>query len=54
MNDDTTPAGRRQQLYARAGAPECWQLVRSSSGHFETWDMRRRVLRFLDQVLVNP
>ena len=34
--------------YAEAGAPERWELVRYDTGHFETWDMRARILRFLD------
>ncbi len=56
----TPPAGldrvdaALQQVYADAGVPERWQLLRYSSGHFETWDMRQRVLRFLDQFLVKP
>ena len=56
----TPPAGldridaALQQVYANAGVPERWQLLRYASGHFETWDMRRRVLRFLDQFLVKP
>jgi hypothetical protein len=36
-----------QAEYAEAGVPENWQLVRYHSGHFETWDMRRRVCDFL-------
>lgn len=56
----TPPAGldrvdaALQQVYADAGVPERWQLLRFASGHFETWDMRRRVLRFLDEFLVKP
>jgi hypothetical protein len=55
----TPPAGldridsALRDVYARAGVPERWQLVRYSSGHFETWDMRRRALRFLAQFLLN-
>jgi len=47
----TPPAGldrvdaALQQVYADAGVPERWQLVRYSSGHFETWDMRPAHLR---------
>jgi dienelactone hydrolase len=53
----TPPAGldridaALRQVYAEAGAPERWQLVRSVSGHFETWDMRRRSLEFLGRYL---
>jgi hypothetical protein len=49
----TLPAGldrvdaALQAVYAQAGAPERWKLVRSFSGHFETWDVRQHVLRFL-------
>jgi hypothetical protein len=43
-----------KQVYAQAGVPERWQLLRYASGHFETRDMRRRVLRFLDQFLLKP
>jgi hypothetical protein len=39
------------EIYSAAAVPERWQLVRSASGHFETWDMRRRVLEFLDRHL---
>ena len=42
-----------QRIYADAGVPECWQLVRSSSGHFETWEMRRHVARFLERFLLS-
>ena len=38
-------------VYARAGVPERWQLVRYPSGHLETADMRRRSLDFLDRYL---
>jgi hypothetical protein len=54
----TPPAGldridaRLRQVYAEAGVPQYWQLVRYASGHFETLDMRRRVLRFLDRHLL--
>lgn len=41
-----------KQAYANAGEPEHWQLVRSSSAHFETWAMRRHVLRFLERFLL--
>src|SRR5439155_17685979 len=50
----TPPAGLHrvdaalQQVYADAGVPERWQLVRYSSGHFETWDMRPAHLRSQD------
>ncbi|MBI3974045.1 MAG: acetylxylan esterase [Chloroflexi bacterium] len=54
----TPPAGldridaALREVYAAAGAPERWQLVRYNTGHFETWDMRARVLRFLQRFLV--
>jgi hypothetical protein len=38
---------------ATRGVPEHWQLVRSTSGHFETRAMRRRVVEFLDRFLVS-
>ena len=41
------------QVYANAGVPERWQLVRSSSAHFETWSMRQRILRFLERFLLH-
>jgi hypothetical protein len=56
----TPPAGldrvdaALQQVYTQAGVAGRWQLVRYHSGHFETWDMRRRVLQFLDQFLLGP
>jgi hypothetical protein len=31
-----------EQVYAEAGVAERRRLVRSVSGYFETWDMRRR------------
>jgi Acetyl xylan esterase (AXE1) len=54
----TPPAGldrvdaALQQVYAEAGVPERWQLLRSSTGHVETWEMRRRALRFLERFLL--
>jgi hypothetical protein len=39
-------------VYAEAGVPERWQLVRYASGHLETADMRRRTLEFLDRYLI--
>ena len=54
----TPPAGldrineALKRAYANAAVPEHWQLVRSSSAHFETWDMRQRVLQFLSQYLL--
>jgi dienelactone hydrolase len=53
----TPPAGldridaELKQTYAAAGAPDHWQLVRYTTGHFETADMRRRVMAFLDRHL---
>ncbi len=49
----TPPAGldrvdqRLREVYAAAEVPQHWELVRYNTGHFETWDMRARVLRFL-------
>jgi hypothetical protein len=37
--------------YGRAGVPERWQLVRYPTGHFETRDMRCRILAFLQRFL---
>lgn len=54
----TPPAGldrvdaHLQRVYADAGVPNRWQLVRYETGHFETWDMRARTLRFLGHFLV--
>jgi acetyl esterase/lipase len=54
----TPPAGldridqTLRQVYADAGVPERWQLRRYCTGHFETWDMRAHVLRFLDRYLL--
>jgi hypothetical protein len=53
----TPPAGldridaALREAYGRAGVPERWQLVRYETGHFETHDMRRRVLEFLQRFL---
>jgi hypothetical protein len=44
--------GALREVYAAAGAPERWELVRYDTGHFETWDMRARVLRFLQRFLI--
>jgi hypothetical protein len=53
----TPPAGldrvdaHLSRVYAAAGVPERWQLVRSDTGHFETWDMRARIMDFLERFL---
>jgi acetyl esterase/lipase len=53
----TPPAGldridtALKQVYAEANASERWELVRYETGHFETWDMRARVLRFFERFL---
>lgn len=47
---DRIDAALREE-YARAGVPERWQLVRYRGGHFETWDMRCRILEFLRRFL---
>src|SRR5690349_2006776 len=54
----TPPAGldrvdaSLQQTYADAGAPGNWELVRYTTGHYENWDMRARITRFLQQHLL--
>ena len=40
-----------QAVYAEAGAPDAWRLVRSNSGHLETAAFRSEILQFLDQHL---
>jgi dienelactone hydrolase len=47
---DRIDAALREQ-YVRARVPERWQLIRYQSGHFETWEMRRRILEFLRRFL---
>jgi hypothetical protein len=53
----TPPAGldridaALKKVYAEAGAADRWELVRYDIGHFETWDMRARILRFLERLL---
>lgn len=53
----TPPAGldridtALKQVYADAGATGAWQLVRYNTGHFETWDMRSRIIAFLGEHL---
>ncbi len=56
--DGLTPARGLQKIddelravYAAAGAPEAWELRIYETGHFETADMRERVLRYLDRWL---
>ena len=54
-NDDplTPPAGLDRidtvlrQVYAEAGAPEAWSLIRYDVGHIETAAMRSEVMAFL-------
>jgi len=36
-------------VYAEAGHPECWKLLRYDVGHEETADGRREVLSFLQR-----
>ncbi|HZT42485.1 MAG TPA: dienelactone hydrolase family protein [Chthonomonadaceae bacterium] len=54
----TPPAGldridaAMKEVYAAAGVPERWELIRYNTGHFETYDMRARILRFLSRYLV--
>ncbi len=40
-----------RQVYAEAGAPEAWQLLRYETGHFETADMRKRIVAWLERWL---
>lgn len=40
------------QVYAEAGVPERWKLVRSNTGHFETHAMRAEIIRYLRQFLL--
>jgi hypothetical protein len=53
----TPPAGldridaALKEVYAAKGVPERWELVRYNTGHFETHDMRARILRFLKHYL---
>lgn len=53
----TPPAGldridmALKKVYAEAGVPERWQLLRYNTGHFETWHMRAHILQFLRQFL---
>jgi hypothetical protein len=47
---DRIDAALREE-YARAGVPERWQLVRYRTGHFETADMRAKVMGFLRRFL---
>ena len=54
----TPPAGLDQidgelkRVYMEAGVPERWELRRYRTGHFETHDMRAKVLDFLDRFLL--
>lgn len=47
---DRIDAALREE-YARAGMPARCQLLRYRGGHFETWDMRCRILEFLRRLL---
>jgi dienelactone hydrolase len=47
---DRIDAALREE-YARAGVPERWQLARYRGGHFETWDMRCRIMEWLRRFL---
>ena len=55
----TPPAGldridrELKQVYSAAGASERWELRRYRTGHFETHDMRAKVLAFLDRFLLS-
>ncbi len=51
----TPPAGldrvdaELKRVYAEAGASEAWQIVRYDTGHFETADMRKRIVDCLER-----
>jgi hypothetical protein len=47
---DRIDAALREE-YLRAGVPEHWELVRYQTGHFETRDMRGRIMAFLRRFL---
>jgi hypothetical protein len=53
----TPPAGLdrvdadMKRVYAEAGAPEAWKLVRYQTGHFESAAMRSEVIAFLERCL---
>lgn len=38
-----------REIYRREGAPENWRLMQYNVGHFETADMRREILQFLER-----
>jgi cephalosporin-C deacetylase-like acetyl esterase len=54
----TPPAGldrvdaHLQAAYAAAGVADNWELVRYTTGHFETWDMRARITQYLQKHLL--
>jgi len=54
----TPPAGldridaELKKVYAEAGAPDAWRLLRYDVGHMETADMRSEVFTFLDRYLI--
>jgi hypothetical protein len=39
------------ERYRELGAPDAWKLLVYDTGHFETHDMRAKVLRFLERWL---
>jgi len=53
----TPPAGldridaELRHVYDEAGAPDAWQMHRSSTGHYETPAMREAIMRFLTRWL---
>jgi hypothetical protein len=47
---DRIDAALREE-YDKAGVPEHWELVRYRTGHFETADMRCRIIEFLRRLL---
>ena len=40
-----------QKVYKEANAPDAWELKRYDIGHFETADMRARIMAFLNKWL---
>jgi hypothetical protein len=47
---DRIDAALREE-YAQAGVPERWELLRHRGGHFETWEMRVRIVEWLRRFL---
>ena len=41
-----------KRVYADAGAPEAWKMLRYDVGHLETAAMRHEIMQFLDAHLI--